>query len=82
MCIIQFSSTSFPLILVEEIKNLWRDVVGIGSYVFFFCRMVHNLISLVSSHGKSFVSLGPTWLSIVGTRSLTSIFQACFSQEV
>ena len=58
MCIIQFGSTGVALILQEQIKNLLSDVVGIGGYFFFFfCRQVHNSISLILDHGECFVSL-------------------------
>ena len=61
MHIMQFVSTCVALILQEQIKNILRDVVGIGGYCFlFFCRQVLNWILLVLDHGKCFVSLVST----------------------
>ena len=60
MRIIQFDSTGAALILPEQIKYLFYDVVGIGSDSFFFCRKVYNSISLALDHGKGFVSVVST----------------------
>ena len=82
MRIIQFGSAGAALILQEQIKYLLSNVVGIGGYFFFVCRQVHNSISLVLDHGECYVPLVFTWLSIVGTTSLKSIFQTSFGPEI
>ena len=82
MRIIQFGSSGAVLILQEQIKNLFKDVVAIGGYFFFFYSKVHNSISLVLDHAKCFISLLSAWSSIVGMTCLESIFQTSFRTEV
>ena len=83
MRIIQSGSTGAALILQEQIKYLLCDVVGIRCYLcFFFCRHIHNSISLVLDYREFFISVLLIWSSIVGTTSVASIFQTFFHSEI
>ena len=63
-------------------KDLLSDVVHISGDFFFFCREVHNSITLILDHDECFISLASSWSSIVGLLDVESIFQTSFSAEV